>query len=73
MKKALLIIDVQTSAVTKPEIAQRIEKTQYEYETVYISKFTNTKWFMCQDLHQYQLSPLNHNVIAPKMYKGLYS
>ena len=42
MKKALLIIDVQTSAVSKPEIAQRIEKLQYEYETVYVSKFTNT-------------------------------
>ena len=42
MKKALLIIDIQTSAVTKPEIAQRIEKIQYEYDIVYVSKFTNT-------------------------------
>ena len=41
MKKALLIIDVQISAVTKSEISQRIEKLQYEYETVYVSKFTN--------------------------------
>ena len=41
MKKALLIIDVQKSAITKPEIAQNIEKLQYEYDTVYISMFTN--------------------------------
>ena len=41
MKKALLIIDVQKSAVIKPEIAQNIEKLQYEYDVVYISKFTN--------------------------------
>ena len=40
MKKALLVIDVQKSAVTKPEIAQHIEKLQYEYDVVYISKFT---------------------------------
>lgn len=42
MKKALLIIDAQKSAVIKPEIAQNIEKLQYEYDTVYISKYTNT-------------------------------
>ncbi|MBO6290572.1 MAG: cysteine hydrolase [Alphaproteobacteria bacterium] len=42
MKKALLIIDVQISAVTKPEIARRIENLQYDYDTVYVSKFTNT-------------------------------
>ena len=41
MKTALLIIDVQKSAVTKPEIAEHIEKLQYEYDTVYVSKFTN--------------------------------
>ena len=41
MKKALLIIDVQKSAVIKPEIAQNIEKLQYEYDVVYISKFIN--------------------------------
>jgi nicotinamidase-related amidase len=42
MKKALLIIDAQKSAVIKPEIAQNIEKLQYEYDTVYVSKYTNT-------------------------------
>lgn len=42
MKKALLIIDVQKSSVTKPEIAKNIEKLQYEYDVVYVSKFTNT-------------------------------
>lgn len=41
MKTALLIIDVQKSAVIKPEIAKNIEKLQYEYDLVYISKFTN--------------------------------
>ena len=41
MKKTLLIIDVQKSAITKPEIAQNIEKLQYEYDTVYVSMFTN--------------------------------
>ena len=41
MKKALLIIDVQKSAVAKPEIAKNIEKLQYEYDVVYVSKFTN--------------------------------
>ena len=42
MKKALLIIDAQKSAVFKPEIAKNIEKLQYEYDTVYVSKYTNT-------------------------------
>ncbi|MCQ2734526.1 MAG: isochorismatase family protein [Alphaproteobacteria bacterium] len=41
MKKALLIIDVQKSAVVKPEIAKNIEKLQYEYDVVFVSKFTN--------------------------------
>ena len=41
MKKALLIIDVQKSAVIKPEIAQKIEKLQYEYDVIFVSKFTN--------------------------------
>lgn len=42
MTIALLIIDVQKSAVTKPEIAQCIEKLQYKYDVVYVSKYTNT-------------------------------
>lgn len=42
MKKALLIIDAQKAAVVKPEIVQSIEKLQYEYDVVYVSKFTNT-------------------------------
>lgn len=42
MKKALLIIDAQKSAVIKPNIAQNIEKLQYEYDVVYVSKYTNT-------------------------------
>lgn len=42
MKKALLIIDAQKTAVVKPEIVHNIEKLQYEYDVVYASKFTNT-------------------------------
>lgn len=42
MKTALLIIDAQKSAVIKPEIVRNIEKLQYEYDVVYVSKFTNT-------------------------------
>ena len=42
MKKALLIIDAQKAAVVKPEIVRNIEKLQYEYDVVYVSKFTNT-------------------------------
>ncbi|MBP5615892.1 MAG: isochorismatase family protein [Alphaproteobacteria bacterium] len=42
MKIALLIIDVQKSAVKQPKIVQNIEQKQYEYDTVYVSKFTNT-------------------------------
>ena len=41
MEKALLIIDVQKSAVIKPKIAQEIERLQYEYDVVFVSKFTN--------------------------------
>ncbi len=41
MKKALLIIDVQISAVTKPEIAEKIEKLQSQYNYIFVSKFIN--------------------------------
>ena len=43
MKICLLIIDVQKSAITNPEIAKNIEKLQYKYDTVYVSKFTNSR------------------------------
>ncbi len=39
MTKVLLIIDIQKSAVTKPELTKQIEKLQYEYDVVYVSKF----------------------------------
>ena len=42
MKKALLIIDVQKSAVTKPDLVCGIEKLQYDYDVVYVSRFTNS-------------------------------
>ncbi len=41
MKTALLIIDVQRSSVTRSEIASGIEKLQYDYDVVYVSRFTN--------------------------------
>ena len=41
MSKALLTIDVQVSSVTKPEIAAEIEKIQYNYEHVFVSRFVN--------------------------------
>lgn len=41
--KALLIIDVQKSAVTDKEMAQRIETLQNEYKHVYVSQFVNDK------------------------------
>ena len=41
VSKALLIIDVQISSVTKPEIAAKIEKIQYDYKHVFVSRFIN--------------------------------
>lgn len=41
MSKALLIIDVQVSGVTKPEIVAEIEKVQYGYDHVFVSRFIN--------------------------------
>ena len=41
MNKALLIIDVQVSSVTKIEIAKKIEKLQYDYDKVFVSSFNN--------------------------------
>lgn len=41
MKKALLIIDVQVSAVTNPAVAKEIEKLQYDYDEVFVSLFKN--------------------------------
>ena len=41
MNKALLIIDVQVSAVTREDIAKKIEKLQYDYDKVFVSLFKN--------------------------------
>lgn len=41
MQKALLIIDVQASSVTKPTLVAEIEKLQYSYEHVFVSRFVN--------------------------------
>ena len=44
MKKvALLIIDVQKSAVGKSKLPQKIEKLQHQYEYVFVSQFKNRK------------------------------
>lgn len=40
-KKALLIIDVQKSAVTRTDLVANIEKLQYQYEDVFVSQFVN--------------------------------
>ncbi len=40
-KTALLIIDVQKSAVGKSKLPQKIEKLQAEYKYVFISQFKN--------------------------------
>lgn len=50
MSKVLLIVDVQKSAVSKPEIAQKIEKLQYEYDIVYVSQFTKINSFLVKFL-----------------------
>ena len=41
MQKALLIIDVQASSVTNPDLIAKIEQLQYCYEHVFVSKFIN--------------------------------
>jgi len=41
MKKPLLIIDVQVSCAKNPDIIKKIEKIQYDYDTVYVSRFVN--------------------------------
>lgn len=42
IKKALLIIDVQKSAVGNSDIPARLGELQYNYGQIYISKFVNT-------------------------------
>lgn len=41
MNRALLIIDVQVSAVTNIDIVKKIEKLQYEYDDVFVSLFNS--------------------------------
>ena len=41
MSTALLVIDVQTSSCSDINIAKAIEKLQYDYENVFISRFIN--------------------------------
>lgn len=41
MKKALLIIDVQKSAVTRPDLIKKIEILQNDYEYIFASFFKN--------------------------------
>ena len=41
MKRALLVIDVQVSSVINADIAKKIEKLQYDYDTIFISLFNN--------------------------------
>ena len=46
MKKALLIIDVQVSAVTKPDLTAKIEDLQQKYDTVFVSIFKQKQSFL---------------------------
>ena len=41
MSTALLIIDVQKACCTDPSVAKEIEKRQYDYKHVFISRFIN--------------------------------
>ena len=41
MSTVLLIIDVQKASCTNPTVAKEIEKRQYDYEHVFISRFVN--------------------------------
>ena len=41
MSAALLIIDVQKASCTNTAVAQEIERLQYDYEHVFISRFVN--------------------------------
>ncbi len=41
MSAALLVIDVQKSSCTDPSVAKGIEKLQYDYEHVFVSRFVN--------------------------------
>ena len=43
MSVALLIIDVQKASCTNAGIAQEIERLQYDYEHVFVSRFVNEK------------------------------
>ena len=46
MKTALLIIDLQVSAVTKVDLPQKIEQLQNKYDTVFVSIFKENKSFL---------------------------
>ena len=75
--KALLIIDVQKSAITNKKIVSAIEKLQYKYENVYISQFINqnspiiklTGW-KGYDNEELAFTPASHAVL---FQKNLYS
>lgn len=77
--KALLIIDVQKSAVTDKKIASAIEKLQYQYENVYISQFINqdspiiklTGW-KGYDNEELAFAPAPHAVLFQKKLYSSY-
>ena len=79
MKKALLIVDLQISAVTKHELVERIAKLQDDYETVFVSVFKEKMSFLPRILGKSWQGYHNENLaFQPKagaiVYeKGTYS
>ena len=79
MTKALLIIDVQVSAVTKPDLPQKIEALQKEYDTVFVSIFKERMSFLPRILNKSWIGYINENLaFKPKteaivFEKGTYS
>ena len=73
MSAALLIIDVQKACCTNPSVAKEIEKLQYAYEHVFISRFVNkkspliplTQW-NGYDTEELAFAPAPHAVVFEK-------
>ena len=79
MKKALLIVDLQVSAVTKPELVGKIADLQQKYDTIFVSIFKENQSFLPRILGKdWQGYPDENLAFQPKagaiVYeKGTYS
>ena len=73
MSTALLIIDVQKSSCKNASVAAAIEKLQYDYEHVFVSRFVNekspllplTQWAGYDD-EELAFTPAPHAVVFDK-------